>query len=160
MSIEIIPTRATLGAEVSGIDLAHPIDDTTFATIERAYNDHGVIFFRDQHITPPQQVAFTRCFGEIELNIFGERWSIPGSPEIVIVSNVTEDGQPIGIGRAGENWHSDRCYAARPPRGTIRSSGPLRPAVAPTPTALVRINASPGRAPALRRTCSGRQPDS
>ena len=119
MSIEIIPTGAALGAEISGVDLAHPLDHSTFAAIERAYNDHGVIFFRDQQITPPQQVAFTRSFGEIEFNIFGERWSVPGSPEIVVVSNVTEDGRPIGVRRAGENWHSDMCYAARPPRGTM-----------------------------------------
>ena len=52
MSIEIIPTMAALGAEISGVDLAQPIDDTTFAAINRAYNDHGVIFFRDQHISP------------------------------------------------------------------------------------------------------------
>ena len=110
---------AALGAEISGVDLARPLDDTTFAAINRAYNDHGVIFFRDQHISPAQQVAFTRRFGEIEFNIFGERWSVPGNPEIVVVSNVTEDGRAIGIRRAGENWHSDMCYAARPPRGTI-----------------------------------------
>ena len=78
MSIEIIPTGAALGAEIRGVDLARPIDEM-FAAIERAYNDHGVIFFRDQHITPPQQVAFTRRFGQIEFNIFGERWSVPGS---------------------------------------------------------------------------------
>ena len=64
-------------------------------------------------------MAFTRRFGEIEFNIFGERWSVPGSPEIVVVSNVTEDGRPIGVRRAGENWHSDMCYTARPPRGTM-----------------------------------------
>jgi hypothetical protein len=115
MSIEIIPSRAALGSEVSGVGLAQPLDDATFATIERAYNDHGVILFRDQHITPPQQVAFTRRFGEFEFNIFGERCIVPGSPEIVVVSNVTEDGRPIGVRRAGENWHSDMCYAARPP---------------------------------------------
>ena len=119
MSIEIIPTGAALGAEVRGVDLARPLDDAVFAAIERAYDDHGVIFFRDQDITPPQQVAFTRRFGEIEFNIFGERWSVPGSPEIVLVSNVTQDGRPIGIRRAGENWHSDMCYSARPPRGTM-----------------------------------------
>src|SRR6201996_7815684 len=119
MTIEIIPTSAALGAEISGIDLAQPFDDEKFAMTEQAYNDHGVIFFRDQHITPPQQVAFTRRFGEIEFNIFGERWSVPGSPEIVVVSNVTENGKPIGVRRAGENWHSDMCYTPRPPRGTM-----------------------------------------
>jgi alpha-ketoglutarate-dependent taurine dioxygenase len=119
MSIEIIPTGAALGAEIRGVDLARPSDEGTFGEIERAFNEYGVIFFRDQEITPPQQVGFTRRFGEIEFNIFGERWSVPGSPEIVVVSNVTEAGQSIGVRRAGENWHSDMCYAARPPRGTM-----------------------------------------
>ena len=119
MSIEVIPTGAAIGAEIRGVDLSQPLNDATFAAIDDAYNRHGVIFFRDQHVTPPQQVAFTRRFGEIEINIFSERWSIPGSPEIVVVSNITEDGKPIGIKRAGENWHSDMCYTARPPRGTM-----------------------------------------
>ena len=87
--------------------------------LEKAFHDQSVIFFHDQHITPAQQVAFSRRFGEIEFNIFGERWSVPGAPEIVVVSNVTEDGRPIGIRRAGENWHSDMCYAPAPPRGTM-----------------------------------------
>src|SRR5271156_2472816 len=119
MSIEVIPTGVALGAEIRGVDLAEPLGDNTFALIERAYNEHGVIFFRDQRIAPHQQVAFTRRFGEIEFNIFGERWSVPGSPEIVVVSNATEAGRPIGVRRAGENWHSDMCYTARPPRGTL-----------------------------------------
>jgi len=77
MSIEIVPTGAALGAEIRGVNLGEPIADATFAEIERAYNEYGVIFFREQQITPPQQVAFTRRFGEIEFNIFGERWSVP-----------------------------------------------------------------------------------
>lgn len=119
MAIEIIPTGAALGAEIRGVDLAEPLGEADFAAIERAYDEHGVIFFRNQRITPPQQVAFTRRFGEIEFNVFGERWSVPGSPEIVVVSNVTDGGKPIGVRRAGENWHSDMCYTARPPRGTM-----------------------------------------
>jgi alpha-ketoglutarate-dependent taurine dioxygenase len=75
----VVAPPAALGAEIRGVDLARPSDDETFAAIERAYNDHAVIFFRDQHITPPQQVTFTRRFGEIEFNIFGERWSVQGS---------------------------------------------------------------------------------
>jgi taurine dioxygenase len=70
MSIEIIPTGAALGAEIRGVDLAEPIGDVTFREIERAYNERGVIFFRNQHIPPPQQVDFTRRFGEIELEHF------------------------------------------------------------------------------------------
>jgi taurine dioxygenase len=119
MKLEIIPTGAALAAEIRGLDLSGPIDDRAFAAIEHAFSEHGVIFFRNQRITPEQQVAFTRRFGKIEFNIFGERWSLPGSPEIVVVSNITNDGKPIGIRRAGENWHSDMCYTARPPRGTM-----------------------------------------
>jgi taurine dioxygenase len=119
MSLEIIPTGAAVGAEIRGVDLSQPLGDNVFAQIEHAYDEHGVVFFRDQRIAPEQQVAFTRRFGEIEFNIFGERWSVPGCPEIVVVSNITDDGKPIGIRRAGENWHSDMCYAARPPRGTM-----------------------------------------
>ena len=119
MSIEVIPTGAAIGAEIRGINLAHPLDDATFAAIEKAYNTHGVIFFRCQCLTPPQQVAFTRRFGEIEFNIFGERWSVAGNPEIVVISNITEENRPVGVRRAGENWHSDMCYTAQPPRGTM-----------------------------------------
>ena len=119
MKLEIRPTGAALAAEIRGIDLSQPLGDNIFGEIEHAYNEYDVIFFRNQQITPEQQVAFTRRFGEIEFNIFGERWSVPGYPEIIVVSNITEDGKPIGVRRAGENWHSDMCYTARPPRGTI-----------------------------------------
>jgi len=119
MDIEIIPTGAVLGAEIRGVTLSQPLGDNIFVAIEQAYDEHGVIFFRNQQITPEQQVALTRRFGEIDFNIFGERWSIPGCPEIVMVSNITEGGVPIGVRRAGENWHSDMCYSARPPRGTM-----------------------------------------
>ena len=118
MSIEVIPTGAALGAEIRGVDLSRAIDDATFASIEQAYSLHGIIFFREQRISPAQHVAFTRRFGEIEFNVFGERWSVPGHPEIVVLSNVTENGRPTGVRRAGENWHSDMCYTPRPPRGT------------------------------------------
>lgn len=117
--LAILPTGAVLGAEICGLNLAEPMDDDTFEAVDDAFARFGVIFFRNQHITPPQQVDFTRRFGTIEFNIFGERWSVPGAPEIVVVSNVTENGKPVGVRRAGENWHSDMCYAARPPRGTM-----------------------------------------
>jgi taurine dioxygenase len=115
----ILPTGTVMGAEIRGLDLAQPMGDHTFEAVDDAFARFGVIFFRNQRITPQQQVAFTRRFGAIEFNIFGERWSVPGAPEIVVVSNVTENGKPVGVRRAGENWHSDMCYTARPPRGTM-----------------------------------------
>jgi alpha-ketoglutarate-dependent taurine dioxygenase len=68
MSMKVVPTAAVLGAEIAGVDLSRALDDPTFAAIERAYDEYGVIFFRGQSITPAQQVAFTRRFGEIEFN--------------------------------------------------------------------------------------------
>ena len=84
--MNVIPTAAVLGAEIRGVDLSRRLDDATFATIEHAYDEYGVIFFRGQSITPAHQAAFTRRFGEIAFNIFGERWSVPGTPEIVVLS--------------------------------------------------------------------------
>src|SRR5918994_2032730 len=117
--MKVIPTAAVLGAEIAGVDLSRQLDDATFGAIERAYDEYGVIFFRGQSLTPAQQIAFTRRFGEIEFNIFGERWSVAGHPEIVVLSNITDNGRPTGVRRAGEHWHSDMCYTARPPRGTV-----------------------------------------
>src|SRR5947208_12098430 len=74
--MKVIPTAAVLGAEIAGVDLSRRLDDPTFAAIVRAYDEYAVIFFRWQSITPTQQVAFTRRFGEIDFNILGERWRV------------------------------------------------------------------------------------
>src|SRR5262249_29477480 len=125
MSMKIVPPAAVLGAEIAGVDLSRRLDIPTFAAIERAYNEYGVIFFRGQTITPAQHVAFTRRFGDIEFNIFGERWSVPGHPEIVVLSNITDGGQPTGVRRRalaqrhvlhGEAAARDRPARARGPR--------------------------------------------
>ena len=117
--MQIIPTNAALGAEIRGVDLSKPLDAESFAAIDAAFNEHGVVFFRDQHLTPAQQMAFSRMFGEIERNMFSESWSVPGEPDMVVVSNITKDGKLIGAKRAGEAWHSDMCYTPRPPRGSM-----------------------------------------
>lgn len=119
MTIEVVTTGAGLGAEIRGVDLAHPIDGATFAVIEKTFDEHGVIFFRGQRITPAQQVAFSANFGEVAINHNGNKYGIEGNPEIYIISNATENGRPIGIRRAGESWHSDMNYIKRPARATM-----------------------------------------
>lgn len=119
MAIEIVPTGAAVGAEIRGVDLSRPVDDQSFAAVERAYNAHGVIFFRGQAITPDGLLALTQRFGDLQFNTFGEKHGLPGWPGIVLISNVEEDGRDIGVKRAGERWHSDMCYTPKPPRGTI-----------------------------------------
>jgi len=63
--LHIEPSTGTLGAEISGVDLSQPLDDEIIAEIRQALLDNLVIFFRDQHITPEQQIAFGRRFGEL-----------------------------------------------------------------------------------------------
>ena len=64
-------------------------------------------------------MAVTLRFGELDPNVFGETHGLDGYPGIVVISNVEEDGHHIGVKGAGNNWHSDMCYDATPPRGTI-----------------------------------------
>ena len=64
--LELRPLSGALGAEVIGIDLSQPLDDIAFAAVHAAFLDHLVLLFRDQQITPAQQIAFTRRFGAVE----------------------------------------------------------------------------------------------
>lgn len=116
--LNIKPTGAALGAEIRGIDLAQNIDDATLRDIENALHEHEVVFFRDQHISPVQHVAFSRRFGELEKHLRVDCCK-PGFPEIFVVSNVIENGKPIGTQDAGLFWHSDLAYMAVPSRGSL-----------------------------------------
>jgi len=103
-----------LGAEISGVDLSQPMDDNTFARISKAFFDNQVVVFRNQKITPEQQIAFTRRFGVLEQHVRKEH-RLAGYPEILIVSNVLNDqGQAIGVEDAGRFWHSDLSYKQVP----------------------------------------------
>lgn len=103
-----------LGAEISGVDLSQPLDDETFAEIHKAFFDNEVVVFRNQKLTPGQQVAFTRRFGPLEAHVRKES-RLEGHPEILIVSNVLDDkGNAIGAQDAGRFWHSDLSYKTEP----------------------------------------------
>jgi taurine dioxygenase len=119
MNVEVVKTNAAAGAEIRGVDLAKPIDAASFVTIESALHEHGVIFLRDQQMTPSQQVDFTRRFGEPDFNFNAGNFGIDGSPEIYKISNIIEDGHAIGTRRAGETWHTDMSYAPRPASATM-----------------------------------------
>jgi taurine dioxygenase len=109
---------APLGAEVIGLDLAKPLSAQAFARIHRAHLDHHVLVFRDQHITPEQQIAFSRRFGPLQLHVL-KQFALPDYPEVLIVSNVIENGKPIGLGDAGRLWHSDISYTEKPSLGSM-----------------------------------------
>jgi len=115
---EIRPFDAALGAEVVGLDLNQPLSDEDFRRIHRAHLDHHVVVFRDQRITPDQQIAFSRRFGPLQIHVLNQ-FQLANHPEILIVSNVLKDGKPIGLGDAGHFWHSDLSYKEKPSLGSL-----------------------------------------
>ena len=119
MRANIIPTKAAAGAEIRGLNLSVPIDKTLKATLDQALGKYGVIFFRNQSLSPEQHLALTKSFGDLEFNTFGEKHGLNGYPGIVAISNIEEKGREIGVKGAGDKWHSDMCYTIKPPRGTI-----------------------------------------
>ena len=120
-ALRVRPTGAALGATVDGIDL-RTLDEETFAAIHRAWLDHQVLLFRDQALTDTDLIAFSRRFGDLDeapVQETGRRF-VDGHPEIYVVSNVVQDGVPIGSLGAGEAvWHTDMSYLSDPPKASV-----------------------------------------
>lgn len=116
--LSVIPTGSALGAEITGVDLSKDIDEKSFQAIVDALHEHEVIFFRGQDLTPEQHIEFSRRFGELEHHVRTDCCR-PGYPELFVVSNIIENGKPIGSQDAGFFWHSDLCYADKPSRGSL-----------------------------------------
>lgn len=115
---DVRPLESLLGAEVLGLDLSIPLDGADFARLHRAHLDHHVLVFRDQHITPQQQIDFSRRFGPLQIHVL-HQFQLAEHPEILVVSNIVENGKPIGLGDAGHFWHSDLSYKERPSLGSM-----------------------------------------
>jgi taurine dioxygenase len=105
-------TAGALGAEISGVDLAQPQSDETIAAIRRALVEHQVIFFRDQELTPAQQVAFGARFGPLNVHPFVA--GMAGHPEVMEIIKEPSDKVNFGGG-----WHSDMSFLERPSIGSI-----------------------------------------
>jgi len=110
---------AALGGEIVDLDLSRPLDDQTFAAVRRAFlESEGLLVFRAQYITPEQHVALSRRFGPLMIHVL-RQYLLPGHPEILRISNVVENGEPIGLGDAGHIWHSDLSYTPEPSLGSL-----------------------------------------
>ncbi len=110
--IDVQPVSGALGAEVSGVDLAEPLDNETFSEMYDAWLDHLVLFFRDQHLTPDQHKDFARRFGDLHVHPLTE--GMPGHPEIVEVVKEPEEHHNWGDG-----WHTDLPSLTEPPLGSV-----------------------------------------
>jgi taurine dioxygenase len=118
MAIPVRKCDAALGAEIV-FDLSRAIDDRTFGELEGIFHDNIVVFFRDQHLTNEQHIAFSRRLGELEIHIV-KKYLLPADPEILLVSNIKNDaGEHIGLADAGFTWHSDTSYRKNPSRCSL-----------------------------------------
>lgn len=121
-TMRIRPLPAPLGAEVDGVDLSRPLPPGTFAEIERAWRQRLVLVIHDQELSDPELIEFSRHWGELDPpgpNPYGAPF-LPEHPEVNVISNVVEDGRPIGNLGAGEAvWHADMTYIDRPPKAAI-----------------------------------------
>jgi taurine dioxygenase len=119
--VTVIPSRKALGAEIQGVDL-RAVNADDFENIHRAWLDHSVLLFRGQKLTDDDLIAFSKMFGDLDFAPIQEtgRRFVEGHPEIYVVSNVMENGVPIGSLGAGEaTWHTDMSYLPDPPKASI-----------------------------------------
>jgi taurine dioxygenase len=116
--LQVRPFDGPVGAEVLGLDLDQPLDRRTLQRLHAAQLEHHVLVFRDQRITPRQQVDFSRLFGPLQIHVL-RNFQLAGTPEVLVVSNIVEDGKPVGLGDAGHFWHSDLSYKEKPSLGSM-----------------------------------------
>ena len=109
--MQIIPNADGVGARVTGIDLAQKLSPPEFRQLLRALGHHGVLCFPGQDLDAPQLSAFGSRFGTLEHNV-AAMFNAPGHPEVMILSNMKDEaGRPVGLGDAGQGWHTDMSYS-------------------------------------------------
>ncbi len=116
--MEIRRSSAPLGAEILNLDLSQPVSGGAFRAIEDLFHERGVIVFRGQQLTEEQQIGFSRRLGELEIHVATD-YLRPDHPQILVVSNIAENGRVIGLADAGQYWHSDLSYVANPSRCSL-----------------------------------------
>ncbi|MDB5571719.1 MAG: Taurine dioxygenase [Hyphomicrobiales bacterium] len=127
MPISVHPLSPSIGAEIRGVDISKPLDPKDVAVMRQAWLDHCVLLFRDQPLDAEQQRTFVRAFGELggrKVRLEPTNYKRPEGPDYnadaMLVSNIREDGKPIGVLPDGEMWfHHDMCYSAEPNRASF-----------------------------------------
>jgi taurine dioxygenase len=111
-SIEVRPIAGALGAEIHGVDLSDDLSENQFAEIRDVFRDNGVIFFRDQTLTPEQHIAFAERWAPVNINRFFT--AVDGHPKIAMVLKEPDQKRNIGGG-----WHTDHTYDVEPALGSM-----------------------------------------
>jgi taurine dioxygenase len=120
--MQIRNLEAALGAEILDVELSEPLPQADVAAIEAAWRERLVVVFHGQELSDPQLMAFSKNFGELDPpgpNPYGEPFN-KEHPEINVISNVVENGKPIGsLGDGEAVWHADMTYVDVPPKAAV-----------------------------------------
>jgi taurine dioxygenase len=131
MAVSVTNLDAALGARVDGIDLSKPLAQLEADAIEAAWRARLVVVFHGQRLSDPELLAFSRQFGELDPpgpNPYGEPFN-KAFPEINVISNVVENGKPIGnLGDGEAVWHADMTYVDMPPKAAMLHALEVPPA--------------------------------
>jgi taurine dioxygenase len=109
--MRVIPSGRSLGASVEDIDLARPLSADEDRQLVAALGERGVLRFPGQKLDAGQLKRFAAGFGDLEVNVASGAYQEPGHPEVMILSNIVENGRPIGLADAGQDWHTDMSYS-------------------------------------------------
>ena len=116
MTFTVRKLGSALGAEIAGLDLAAPVSPGTAEELRAAWSEHLILLFRGQQLTPEQQIAFSRTFGELDDHAAIPKFRHPEYPEILLVNNYeASSGKRLSVGR---QWHSDLSTTLRPAKGS------------------------------------------
>jgi alpha-ketoglutarate-dependent taurine dioxygenase len=109
--MRVTSSGETLGATIEGLDLSRPFSHEEFDGVVRTLGERGVVRFPGQKLSSRQLADFSARFGELEINV-ANVYQEPGIPEVMILSNIVENGKPIGLADAGQDWHTDMSYSS------------------------------------------------
>ena len=122
MTLSIRNLDAALGAEIAGIDVSRPLPQSDIDAIESAWRERLVVVMHGQNLSAPQLIAFSKNFGELDPpgpNPYGEPF-LKDHPELNVISNVVENGKPLGnLGDGEAVWHADMTYVDVPPKAAM-----------------------------------------
>jgi alpha-ketoglutarate-dependent 2,4-dichlorophenoxyacetate dioxygenase len=145
MALETIPLHPLFGVEITGVDIRH-LDDTTFAAIADAFEEHSVLLFRGQPVSDEEQIAFSRRFGPLETTIRTVATQAQTLPEISNLANVDAEDRLIPRGdtrnlfNAGNQmWHSDSSFKRVPAMASMLSAREVPPEGGETQFASMRV---------------------
>jgi taurine dioxygenase len=129
--MQIVPNGKALGAQVLGLDLSCTLDSAHKQTLLKAWQDHFVLVFRDQHLDDDGLVSLAETFGELDPpgpNPYGKTPLHTTHPELNVISNIVEAGRHLGnLGDGEAVWHADLTYVDQPPKGAILHALELPP---------------------------------